>query len=276
MNAGGRGGAWRAFPYADAAYEYAGAKLKARWAHLHQGDAEPFPDKKSAGGQPAAADLQQAWRLYHQGKFHEAARLGADLGDAGHSVANKATAIYAHYLEPDAARRLQLLKQVAERARLAGEALPEHANAFYLRAYALGRYSQGYSVLKALAEGIGGTVKQCLDEALRLQPKHADAHIALGTWHAEIIDKVGRLVGSLTYGANADAAVAHYRKALALNPHSAIARVEYADGLLKLHGKDKRRDAERLYQEAAAVEPADAMERLDQELARTRLEEATA
>jgi len=276
MRASGRNLPWRAFPYPGDAYDCAGAKLKARWPRLHQGDAEPFPDRRAAGDASRAAELQQAWRLYHQGAFQQAAKLGADLGDAGHCVANKATAIYAHYLERDGARRLQLLQEASERARLAAEALPDQANAFYLRAYALGRYSQGYSVLKALAEGIGGTVKACLDQALRLQPKHADAHIALGTWHAEIIDKVGRLVGSLTYGANAEEAVAHYKKALALNPHSAIARVEYADGLLKLYGRDRRRDAEHLYREAMAIAPADAMERLDQELARTRLEEATA
>lgn len=29
------------FPYADAAYEYAGQKLADNWDRLHQGDAEP-------------------------------------------------------------------------------------------------------------------------------------------------------------------------------------------------------------------------------------------
>lgn len=284
MNAARRGGAWKTFPYPDAAYEFTGAKLKAHWPRLHQGDAEPFPDKSSVAellrecdddgdAQKQSVEVQQAWRMYHKGEFEQAATLGASLGPAGACVANKATMIYAHYLEPNAARRLQLLKQVAERAQQASEALPRNANFYYMRAYALGRYSQGYSVLKALAEGIGTQVKECLDAALKYQPKHADAHIGIGTWHAEIINKVGRLVGGLTYGANADAAVAHYRKAIALNPQSAIARIEYADGLLKLFGDDRRKEAERLYWEAAAVEPAEAMERLDMQLAKSRLDQ---
>jgi hypothetical protein len=37
--------------------------------------------------------------------------------------------------------------------------------------------------------------------AIALQPRHADAHIALGAFHAEVIDKVGALIGGMTYGA---------------------------------------------------------------------------
>ena len=47
-----------------------------------------------------------------------------------------------------------------------------------------------------------------LEAAIKLAPKHADAHIALGAFHAEVIDKVGALVGCMTYGVRADAAIA--------------------------------------------------------------------
>ena len=53
---------------------------------------------------------------------------------------------------------------------------------------------------------------------------------------------------------------------------SAIARIEYANGLILLFGKSRIADAEKLYKEAAACKPADAMERLDVELARSELE----
>ena len=68
-------------------------------------------------------------------------------------------------------------------------------------AYALGRYSPGISVAKALAQGLGSKVKHALETTLKLQPKHADAHIALGAFHAEVIDKVGKLLGR-TQGAD--------------------------------------------------------------------------
>jgi tetratricopeptide (TPR) repeat protein len=87
-----------------------------------------------------------------------------------------------------------------------------------------------------------------------------------------VIDKVGGLVAGVTYGAKKDSALEHFQKALKLNPDSAIARVEYANGLVMLFGKAHMDNAEKLYREAAACKPADAMERLDVELARSELD----
>ena len=149
---------------------------------------------------------------------------------------------------------------------------PKDANAHYLYAFALGRYSQGISVAKALAQGFGGKLKEALTTAIKLEPKHADAHIAYGAYQAEVIDKVGGIVAGVTYGAKKDSAVEHYEKAIKLNPESAIARIEYANGLLLMFGKSKIADAEKLYKEAAKSAPADAMERLDVEHAKSELE----
>ena len=55
--------------------------------------------------------------------------------------------------------------------------------------------------------------------------------------------------------------------------NSAIAMVEYANGLVMLEGDKKMKEAEKLYVEAAACEPKDAMERLDVEMAKAELEE---
>jgi hypothetical protein len=51
---------------------------------------------------------------------------------------------------------------------------------------------------------MGGKIKHSLTQALALEPRHADARIALGAYHAEVIDKVGSLVGGITYGAKKD------------------------------------------------------------------------
>jgi hypothetical protein len=188
-------------------------------------------------------------------------------------VANKATAIYANYLEENEKTKLALFEEVASRAEQQQADEPKNANAFYWHAYALGRYAQGISVAKALAAGIGGKVRASLEAALKLAPKHADAHIALGAYHAEIIDKVGAMVGGLTYGAKKDIGLKHFDTALKLNPDSAIARIEQANGLVMLEGKKALARAEALYAEAAAFEPLDAMEALDVELAKSELED---
>lgn len=281
---------WAEFPHDSGQFGYAGATLKKNWARLHRGDCEPYPSaewvakvfaaapaaRKSAGkfGADAARvaeTLQDAWRAFHRGDYQEACDKGLALGLIGHTVADKAASMYATFLEQDKRARLALFAQAAERSEAARKAMPENANAHYLVAYCLGRHSQGSSVLEAITRGVAGRVKAALDRTLALEPRHADAHTATGTYHAEVIDKVGALVARLTYGANAGDALAHYRKALALNPDSAIARVEYARGLLMLDDS-KLANAKKLLAEAVKQEPADATERLDVELAGARLE----
>jgi len=254
---------WTAFPYASDNYHYDAAALKKKWARLHAGDAEPLPkdDKVLAG-----------WSLFHAGEFQKACEAGLKAGGAGITLANKAQAIYANYLEKSEKNKLALFLEVVERAEAQQAEDAKNANAYYWAAYALGRYSQGISVVKALAQGLGTKVKSALETAIKLQPKHADAHIALGTFHAEVIDKVGKLLGK-TQGADTATGLKMLQQALKLNPASAIARIEYANGLVMLEGDKKMKDAEKLYADAAECEPLDAMERLDVEMAKEELED---
>ena len=254
---------WTAFPYASDVYHYDAATLKKKWGRLHAGDAEP---------QPKDDKLLAAWSLFHAGEFQKACEAGLKLGGAGITVANKAQAIYANYLERSERNKLALFLEVAERAQAQQADDAKNPNAYYWMAYALGRYSQGISVAKALAQGLGGKVKNALETTIKLAPKHADAHIALGTFHAEVIDKVGKLLGK-TQGADAATGLKMYKEALKLNPTSAIAMVEYANGLVMLEGEKKMKEAEKLYADAAACTPMDAMERLDVEMAKAELEE---
>ena len=254
---------WTAFPHDAADYTFDTATLKKRWERLHAGDAEPLPTD---------AKVLAAWALFHAGEFQKAAEAGLKAGGAGITVANKAQAIYANYLEKSEKTKLALFTEVAECAEAQVATEPKNANAYYFMAYALGRYSQGISITKALAQGLGGKVKSTLETAIKLAPKHADAHIALGAFHAEVIDKVGSLLGR-TQGASKDAGLTMFKTALKLNPTSAIAMVEYANGLVMLEGDKKMKEAEKLYADAAACEPKDAMERLDVEMAKAELED---
>ena len=256
--------AWAKFPHTDKRFQYTPATLKKSWARLHKGDAEPFPKNDA---------LIDAWIAFHAGDFQTAAELGTKAGADGVNVANKSQAIYANYLEANDKKKLDLFDEVASRAEKLQRDQPKNANAFYWQAYALGRYAQGISIAKALTQGIGGKVKNALETAIRLAPKHADAHIALGAYHAEVIDKVGAMIAGLTYGAKKDAAMKNYQTALKINPDSAIARIEYANGLVMLDGNKALKQAEQLYAEAAACDAMDAMERLDVEQARAEMED---
>jgi tetratricopeptide (TPR) repeat protein len=213
----------------------------------------------------------RAWVLFHNGDFQPASEAGLRAGGAGITCANKAACIYANYLEKKEKARLDLFLEAAQRAEAHAAAEPGNANAWYWQAYALGRYSQGISVAKALAQGLGSRVKEALERTIELQPRHANAYLALGAFHAEVIDKVGTLIGGMTYGAKKETGLKMFQEALRLHPHSPIVLIEYANGLVMLEGEGKLKEATRLYEQAAAMQPLDAMERLDVELARAEL-----
>jgi hypothetical protein len=54
--------------------------------------------------------------------------------------------------------------------------------------------------------GLGAKVRSSLETTITLAPQRADAQVALGIYHAEILDKVGAL-GGLTYGVKKEEAM---------------------------------------------------------------------
>ncbi|HEY8047701.1 MAG TPA: hypothetical protein VIE63_00900 [Ramlibacter sp.] len=254
---------WCTFPHAGE-FSYDLASIRKVWPRLHAGDAEPLPQDDA---------VLQAWVLFHNGDFQKAAEAGLKAGGAGLTAANKATAVYANYLEKKEKAKLELLTEVAQRAQAQAAQDERNPNAWYWQAYALGRYSQSISVAKALAQGLGSRVKEALEKTIQLQPRHADAHVALGAFHAEVIDKVGALIGGMTYGAKKETGLRLFQQALQVHPGSPIALIEYANGLLMLEGEKKLKEATRLYEQAAASKPLDATERLDVDLAKAELDE---
>jgi hypothetical protein len=120
---------WTPFPHLGE-YTYDADSVKQQWAKLHAGDAEPLPTNDK---------LLEAWALFHSGEFQKAAELGLALANSGLitglTVANKATCIYANYLEANEAAKLALFMDVAQRAEqqvqdvtISAESLP---NAYY-------------------------------------------------------------------------------------------------------------------------------------------------
>lgn len=252
---------WTTFPYAGE-YNFDASRVKKYWSRLHTGDLEPLPEDTR---------LLDAWAHFHSGEFHKACTAGLKLGLTGLNVANKATCVYATYLEKHEASRQELFLEVAERTEQQIKQDPDNLNAYYWHAYALGRYSQCISVAKALAQGLGSKVKTSLETVIKRQPNHVDAHIALGCFHAEVIDKVGSLIGAMAYGAHRDTGMSLLSQALQLQKDSAVGMLEYAHAMLMFDGEKMISEANQLYQLAARATPMDAMERLDLELARTEL-----
>ena len=244
---------WAEIDLDTAGFAYPGNALKKAWTSLHAGDLEPWPTDD---------DVVDGWRAFHAGDFAAAVDAAEAAGDAAYTLANKAAGIYADYLEEDDAVKQAIYQAGIDRSETAIATFPEDANAHYFHAYNLGRYSQCISVAKALSQGLGGKIRTSLERALDLAPDHGEAHTAMGLYHAEIIAKVGKLVGSMTYGANADKALEHFEEALRLAP-TPIAWIEYGNGLYLLYGDKKVDESNDAYVKAAAIKPIDAMQALD-------------
>ena len=254
---------WNEFPYKNPAYDYQGETLNEIWDELHDGDREPLPEDER---------LQEAWRCYHRGDFQQAVNLADECGLQGHAVANKSTGMYASLLEKNEKRQKECYKSAISRAEKAIIEFPDDANSHHFYAFNLGRYSQSISIVTALKQGIGGKVMSALTRALEINPDHADAHTALGLYHSEIIDKIGKLIGGITYGASEKKAIEHFKKALLLAPQSPIAHIEYGNGLYLLHGDNRIDDVSNLYEQATELIPRDAVEKLDVESALAEFE----
>jgi tetratricopeptide (TPR) repeat protein len=252
---------WSRFSASDARFDP--GTLTLHWHRLHRCDAEPLP---------ADGAVLEAWVHFHNGNFQQAAEAGLQAGGDGVTVANKATSVYARYLEPREKTKLDMLLEVSARAQAQQASTPHNPNAFFWQAYALGLYGQGISVAKGMAQGLGNTVKAALERTITLCPEHADAHLALGYFHAEVIDKVGPLIGGMTYGAKKETGLALLTKALQLNPDSPVSLVDCASGFVMLVGEEKMAEATRLYEQALATQPQDALESLGVALAREELQ----
>ena len=280
---------WNKFPHDNSAFTFEGESLLESWPDLHRGDCVEFPDENwveqtldlAPEAAPDAFDgdfsalantIQDAWRCYHSGDFQQATVLADQCGLLGHAAANKATGIYATYLEPDASKAQALFQQAVDRAEAAIETLPDDPNSHYFHAFNLGRYSQSISIVKALSQGLGGKIQASLENAIYLQEEHADANIALGAYYAEVIDKVGKMLGKLTYGATPAKALAHFDRAIELSPGAPIAHIEYGNGLYLLFGDDRLDEVTDLYVKATGMKPVDAMAKLDIEAALAEME----
>jgi len=280
---------WNRFPHDVSEFQFQGDSLKKAWPALHRGDCIAFPDaewvrqrlEETPGAAPESFDgdlaaladgILEAWRSFHAGDFQQANVLADQHGLLAHAPANKAAGIYATYLEPDETAQRACFMSAVTRAELAIQALPDDPNSHYFHAFNLGRYSQSISVIEALRQGIGGRIHASLQGALELEPDHAEAHTALGMYHAEIINKVGKLIGGMTYGASSDKALRHFARALELTPDAPIAHIEYGNGLYLLFGDRRLDEVTDLYVKASEMQPQDAMEKLDVEAALEELE----
>ena len=133
---------------------------------VHRGDAEevvgPAAPRRLPNRSRRTTTSSRRGSHFTRGTSRRRRTSAGKAGDDGITVANKAQAIYANYLEENEKRKLKLFEEVAQRAEDSfRRRQPKNANAYYWQAYALGRYAQGISVVKALAQGHRRQGEEC-------------------------------------------------------------------------------------------------------------------
>lgn len=212
-------------------------------------------------GNACAQSIEEARAAYAEGRFVEAAELARALGTSeGYTLAADSLAIHGYYMAPEGEKE-SLFKRAEEFARKALRLDAASPEAHLQLAHAMGRQAQTGGALKALKEGYATKVRDAIEEALRLAPDSASAHVSLGAWHAGAVGAGGFFAG-LLYGASAEDAHVHFERALELAPRDKVALFEYALGLLSLDADENRAKARDLLERAIRLRPKDAFERL--------------
>lgn len=212
-----------------------------------------------------AQTLEEARTAYTEGRFLEAAEIGEALATSdGYALATESIAIYGYYLAEEEEKQ-GLYERAMGLAEMAVEADPGNAEAHYQSAHALGRYSQTIGAMTALRRGYGGQIRDLLEATLDRDSLYAEAHLALGGWHADIVDRAGRMMARITYGANRGDATMHFERAMELMPDSRIVLLEYALRLPLLKGREGRELQREMMRRASELPLGDAFDRLVQE-----------
>ena len=205
-----------------------------------------------------AATLTDVQALYNKGDVSGTVTAGTTLNtSAGYVLAAEATSLGADLLPQN--QREAAYTKAEEYAKKAVQLDANNPDAYMEVARAVGRLAQFKGVLQSL--NLAGEVKKNLDTALKLNPKLPAAYIALGLWNAEV---------PLVAGGSSNQVEVNILKAIELEPTVIIHRIEYANALLKLSKRNKKRAVDQLEQ-AVKFTPKNFWDKLDLETAKKNL-----
>lgn len=212
-------------------------------------------------GTTGAQSIEEARTFYAEGRFMEAADLARSLDTSeGYALSANSLTIYSYYIAPDSEKEGSF-RRAAELARKAIRLDTSNPEAYLQLAHATGRLAQVTGTWEALGEGYAEQVHDAIQDALRLAPDMAAAHLSLAAWHAGAVS-IGGFMANILYGANEEDALAHFERSLELAPQEKIVLLEYALGLLGLNPEDNRKKARDLLERAISLPAKDAHDRI--------------
>jgi tetratricopeptide (TPR) repeat protein len=213
---------------------------------------------------PAVAldrDLAAAQAAFDSGAFGRAALLARKVQTGeGDALASRAEMVRGDFISTGEARLAHFEAALRDGRRAVARA-PDRPEAHLAVAVALGLVARREGSMAAHFGGMASEARNHIDRALALNPDNAWAHAALGGWHLEIAYEGGPL-GSVVYGASAEAGIAAYEQALVLDPANMSIAWQYAFQLAGFGGPDRLARASELIGGIVEREPHTALETL--------------
>lgn len=296
---------WNKVPFDPNYFTYSDAQLKQNWTRLMYAFKLPFPSLELINyiktNYPSAMDgvepqlannpakfqeaLLDATRDFFAGRFKSAYLKGRELGAYGEMISAFSETIYAYYLTDRQSVKYMMLQDVInnfDKYRDLLDAMAKDSNkkmraiaafAYLGMAYAYGRIAEESSIPVILARGYVGIVQDANTKLLNIYPNHPLGLALKGAINSDIMRRVGKFVGRMTYGARTTTAINAFKKSLELVPNQAITQYEFANTLIYLSHKRKINQAMRHFEKAIRTPPQYAMEALDSMYAYRRVHE---
>lgn len=198
----------------------------------------------------AFADEDEIQKLYDEGQFSSAAKLGEEEGSVhGLLLASQAYLVMATYQGDHAVETHLGRAELVRKARALSLSVTSLNESNILAVLNIVITSGLLNRLdkSSLKEKIkkAKVAKKKLLWALQQDGDHPLVHATLAAWHGEVIDQAGGLFGRIIFGASRKKLRQHYQKAMALAPKDIPVKLEYIkytlSRLKKIRNKNKRR-----------------------------------
>lgn len=296
---------WNAAPFNPRFFSYTPEQIEQNWPKFMRALRVPYPSKAylqdryqrfdifresypnfNGDFDQLHRDVVEVWRLFFRGDFQASLKKGETLGVAGRIPGKLSQIIYSIYLEPELDKKHMLLQDAANAVAEYGDALNQMKKEkkywddyVMIRvgyAYAIGRIAEDVPIPVAIARNYVFKVMGAANDVNDMAPNHP---IGLGFKagiDANVVRKVGKATGRITFGAKQSDVEEYFKQAFAIAPDVSILRYEYANALMYVNKKRQIDKAIEELRRAAQIRPTYAMEALDAMYAAKRLKEVEA
>lgn len=297
---------WNKVPFGTQFFDMTPEKIRADWDLLMSGLGVPYPSAqhlrtayerypplrnahKGFNGdfEQLERDLLSVWRLFFRGDYQATMVEGQKYGPMGKLIGKMAQIFYAIYLEPDLAHKHMLLQDSTNTIREFGDAFDmmkkdkeaqfrnNYVVARLAYIYSIGRIAEDVPIPVAIGRNYVFKVLGAIDDVQTLAPENPLGIAARAGADANVVRKVGKATGRITFGARQNTIRADFERALK-RADLAVVRYEYANAILYLNKKRDIEEAIGQLKRAAATKPRHAMEALDAMYASKRQREVEA